>query len=176
MTIDDYTACEISDAWYNEDEMHTITKRCFKVLNQYEHDKSNSGQKYFIRGLEGHSTLGSISKQNNRSAAYQAVFEEQQRQYENEETDVHGISNAFQSTTTSSQMWAQVVGRRDERAVETYLYDDDEEEEEEVTTVFLATPPELKSTADFKTLSSDSRIQSTIPGKSAVFSPSARAG
>jgi hypothetical protein len=175
LTIDDYTACEISDAWYNEDEMHTITKRCFKVLNQYEHDKSNSGQKYFIRGLEGHSTLGSISKQNNRSAAYQAVFEEQQRQYENKETDVQAIADAYQRTTSSSQMWAQVAGSRDERTVEAYLYDDEEEEEEEETTVFLATPPELHSIADSKTLSSDSRMQRKVSGTYGANSRSARA-
>mmetsp|Transcript_45732 Transcript_45732/g.110833 ORF Transcript_45732/g.110833 Transcript_45732/m.110833 type:complete len:193 (+) Transcript_45732:584-1162(+) len=173
LTIYDYTASEISAAWYDEEEMDRITQRCFKVLYKYENGKSKNGQRYFIRGLEGHSTLGSISKRNNREAAYTAVLEEQQRQYENEETDVQAISDSYQRTSSSSQMWAQVVGRRDERAAEAYLYDDEEEEEEE-TTVFLATPPELQST-DSKTLSRDSRIRRKVSSTSPAFSPSARA-
>lgn len=53
-------------------------------------------------------------------------------------------------------MLAQVVGNRDERAVEAYLYDDEEEEEQEAT-LFQATPPELVST-ESKTLSASWHI------------------
>ncbi|CAJ1952256.1 unnamed protein product [Cylindrotheca closterium] len=169
LSIHDYTASEISAAWYNEHEMDKIAQRCFKILSKVQSVKSNSGQKYNIRGLESHTTLGSISKQNNRSAAYEVVFDEQQRQYENEESDVQAISDAYQRTTSSSQIWAQVVGRRDEKAVEAYLY----EEEEEETTVFLATPAELKVT-DSKILS-PVRIRRRLSGNTDALSPMPRA-
>ncbi|KAL3938202.1 MAG: hypothetical protein SGBAC_006843, partial [Bacillariaceae sp.] len=169
LSIYDYTASEITAAWYNEDDMHHITRRCFKVLSKFENREVKNGQKYFIRGLEGHSTLGSISKQNNRSAAYQAVFDEQERQYENEETDVQAISDAYRRTTSSSQMWAQVVGTRDEKAVEAYLYDEEEEE----TTFAHATTPELVASGS-KAICSSPRTSGEVSGTSA-YSPLARA-
>mmetsp|Transcript_45733 Transcript_45733/g.110836 ORF Transcript_45733/g.110836 Transcript_45733/m.110836 type:complete len:184 (+) Transcript_45733:82-633(+) len=131
-SIYDYTASEISASWYNEEEMDRITQRCFKILQKTDSGSSKNSKKYCVRGLESHTTLGSISKRNNREAAYTAVLEEQERQWNaNDETDVQAISDAYRCTTSSCQLWAQVVGNRDQQEVEAYLYDDDEEEDEQ---------------------------------------------
>ena len=84
-----------------------------------------------MRGLESMTSTGYISKNNNRSAAFVAVLEEQERQWnESEEVKVQAISDAYRRTSSSCQMWAQVVGNRDQQAVEAYLYDNDEAEVE----------------------------------------------
>ena len=125
LTIYDFTASEISAAWYDENEMEKITQRCFKILHKVESAKSNNSTKYCMRGLEGHTTLGSISKKRNRSEAYAAVFNEQERHWNNDEDiRIQAMSDAYRRTSSSCQMWTQVVGSRDEQAVEGYLYDD----------------------------------------------------
>mmetsp|Transcript_33007 Transcript_33007/g.79825 ORF Transcript_33007/g.79825 Transcript_33007/m.79825 type:complete len:101 (-) Transcript_33007:426-728(-) len=65
MSIYDYTPSEISAAWYNQEEMDHITNRCFKIILRMESGRSN--RKICTRGLEGHSTLGSISKKKEQS-------------------------------------------------------------------------------------------------------------
>lgn len=165
LSIYDYTASEISASWYDEQDMDKISQRCFKILQKYESGVSN--KKYCIRGLEGHSRLAFISKQNNRTDAYSAVFEEQQRQYQNEETDIQAISDVYKRSTLSSQMWAQVVGARDERAVEAYLYEVEDEED-------VAAPPVLEST-NSKVLTPECGIKRRVSAPKAAYSPSARA-
>lgn len=124
--LDDFTPSEIAASWFDEQECEQITQKCFKVLKKMECGK---GQKYCTRGLEGHTTLGSIQKKNARTASFVAVLEEQNRQLsENAEYDAQAIADAYRRTTSSCQMWAQVVGNRDQRAVEEYLYPEDEVE------------------------------------------------
>lgn len=131
LSIYDYTDHEISAAWFDEGEMDKITQRCFKILHKYENRSKNSSNKFCMRGLEGHSTQGAITKTNNRSAAYKAVLEEQGRLWNEPDNGMRMqiISDAYQRTSSSCQMWAQVIGRRDEQAVEAYLYDNDEAEQ-----------------------------------------------
>ena len=132
LSIVDYTTAEINAAWYNKDEMDKITQRCFKILQRVQSGVFSSKKtKYYMRGLESHTTVGSLAKQNNRSAAYTAVFEEQERQWKHKNKEIdqaRAISDAYRRTTSSSQMWAQVVGNRDQQEVEAYLYDDEDME------------------------------------------------
>ncbi|CAJ1937672.1 unnamed protein product [Cylindrotheca closterium] len=134
LTLHEYTAIEINAAWYNVDEMDRIARKCSKILRKIDRAGSAKEEsKYCIRGLETHTSLGSISKRSNRAAAKLAVFEEQARQSWNkeEESDVQAISDAYRCTTSSCQMWAQVVGRRDQQEAEAYLYDEENKEEQE---------------------------------------------
>ena len=130
LSINDYTALEITAAWYDANEMEKITERCLKILCKIESGKSKSGKQYCVRGLEGHTTQGSIIKKSNRSAAYIAVLDEQDRcRNEAREIRVQAISDAYRRTSSSCQMWAQVVGNRDQQAVEEYLYSEDVEDD-----------------------------------------------
>jgi hypothetical protein len=98
---------------------------------------SMNGKKYCTRGLEGHTTLGSISKTKARMDAFAGVLEEQARQWkENEETDIQAISDIYRNTSSSSQLWAQVIGNQDQQAAESYQ-DKDDEEVEMTTTVLV---------------------------------------
>jgi hypothetical protein len=119
MSICDFTSSEISAGWYNQEDMDRITKRCLKVLRKMESRESNKGEKYYMKGLEGHTALGSISKKKNRAAAIAAVMQmEQSKQWIENKTDDQAIADAYRSTTYSGQMWAQVVGKRNEEAAE----------------------------------------------------------
>lgn len=122
MNIHEYSASEVSAAWYNDEEMEGITERCFKLLSIMESDPSRNGKVYCTRGLEGHTKLGSISKKKNRSTAIAAVLVEQSKQWKANKVDVRAIADAYKSTASSCQLWAQVVGKRDQRAAEAIYY------------------------------------------------------
>lgn len=127
MSLHDYTPSEIAAAWYDNEEMDEITKRCVKILKKMESNPFKNS-KYCLRGLEGHSTLGSINKRMNRSAAAAAVLDEQARQWRNERdgTDTQAIADAYRKTTSSCQMWAQVMGNRDQLTAEEFLNREDD--------------------------------------------------
>ncbi|CAJ1948013.1 unnamed protein product [Cylindrotheca closterium] len=113
LSLYDYTTSEISAAWFNGEEMDDIANRCFKVLARMESGFSKKVKKYCIRGLEGHTTIGSISKRKNRSTALTAVLLEQSKQRVENRVDAEAIGATYRRTTTSCQLWAQVVGKRD---------------------------------------------------------------
>ncbi|CAJ1965461.1 unnamed protein product [Cylindrotheca closterium] len=136
MNIDDYTPREISASWYNQEDMDRITNRCFKVLTRMESGASNNkGKKCCMRGLEGHTTTGAISKNKNRASAYAAVLMEQSKQWMRNEVDEQAIADAYRSTTSSCQLWAQVVGKHDEHTAEYIYYMEEEDGLNETTNV-----------------------------------------
>ncbi|CAJ1961419.1 unnamed protein product [Cylindrotheca closterium] len=145
--VNDFTASEIAASWYDEEEMKKITERCFKVLQRMEYGKTKNGKKkYCTRGLEGHTALGSISKKKTRAAAFSAVLDEQEKRWnENKDVDFQAISDAYRKVSSSSQMWAQVIGNRDHHAIEAYLYQDEEKDEEVDATTTTVSTSALKS-------------------------------
>jgi len=172
LSIYDYTPAEIDAAWFNEKDMDRITQKCFKVLHRSENGGSKNAQKYCIRGLEGHSILGSISKKRSRSSAIVAVLEEQARQRKADEgIDAQAIADVYRKTTSSCQMWAQVIGNRDEKAVEAYKYEDAEEEEVEEADA-------TTTVSSFKSTESPTVMNSVVvvrDGIKTFFQPGARA-
>lgn len=124
MSIEDYTPKERSATWFNENEMDRITQRCFKIVTRMNAAKSG---RHCIRGLEGYSTVGSLSKKNNRLSAIAAVLIEQANQWVDARVDEQAIANAYQRTTSSCQMWAQVMGKRDQQAAESIFLKEHED-------------------------------------------------
>ena len=117
-SIYEYSPKEIKACWYNVEELDKIAERCIKILHHFENGKTKKGQRYCIRGLESHSTMGSISRAEIRSAALKAVLEEQSRQLkENQEINELSIADAYQRISASSQMRAQVMGALDHSVV-----------------------------------------------------------
>ena len=173
LSIYDYTATEVAAAWYDEYEMDRITKRCFKILQRYESitDAASSfrrhkNNKYCLRGLEGHTTSGTIGKRNNRSAAYTAVLETQEMQ-----GTAETIADAYRSTSSSCQTWAHVVGCRDQQEIESYVYEDDELEE----MILMARPRKVfGSASSAATLAGESKMESRSTVLS-LYRPAAQA-
>ncbi|CAJ1953021.1 unnamed protein product [Cylindrotheca closterium] len=142
ISLDDYTPREIAATWYDEEAMDSITRRCVRILKRMEtNDLKQGDKKYCTRGLEGHTTLGSINKRRSRSAAVAAVLEEQARQRdESAEIDAQAIADAYTRTTSSCQMWARVMGNRDQVAAEAFLYQADDDDCKGAVTRSAATP------------------------------------
>jgi hypothetical protein len=128
MGLDEYTQKEIQDTWHTEEEMNAITMRCIKILTKIELGRSFKGKRYCARGLESHTTFGSIAKKRNRETAIMSVLEEQKRQFEaTGEVDIESISKAYKRTTSSHQMWAQVVAQRGKQEADVYLFENEDD-------------------------------------------------
>lgn len=138
LNIDDFTPSEIAASWFNEEEMEQITKRCYKILRRME--GGNDSRKYCMRGLEGHTSVGHIIKKKNRTAAMAAVLTVQAEQWDEQKFDDQAIADAYQRTSSSCQLWAQVIGKRDEESAEAIHYPNEESDEEILPTASTAIP------------------------------------
>lgn len=127
MSLYDYTDNEVSAAWYNDEEMCRITNRCVRLIQRMD---AGQAEKYCTRGLESHATLGCISKRKNRTLSLATVLVEQSIQLDEGKINQNTIAAAYRKTTSSCQMWAQVMGKRDELAAQAIYFEDDLRREE----------------------------------------------
>lgn len=155
LSIYNYTATETNATWYNEDELERIIRRAIVVISIMEN--TDQTKKYCTRGLERHTRLGSITRYKNRSEAREAVFQGQEKS-----CDDQSIADAYKNVTSSCQMWAEVMGRRDEMAVEAYLFHDNDDEK----FTKKQPPPRILQIPHFKLLKSDKKMMPTNPATS----------
>lgn len=120
----DYAPDELRASWYQQEEYKRIAKECCKQVQKLEKGEILKDQKYCSRGLECHKRQVAISRRKNRKLAVEAVLKEQEEQYllgGVVVVDEEEISCSYQQVTSSSRLWACVIGLRDQRAAERYL-------------------------------------------------------
>lgn len=171
LNMEDYTPREIEAAWHSEEEMEKITERCSKVVRSMD---TGRGKKYCIRGLEGHSKLGSVTKNRNRRAAWAAVLTKQAQWVENTSSE-QAIADAYQRTTSSCQMWAQVTGRSDQQVANSILFEDEEEGNDQVSMSARSRPSEDMAAEPYSSKVS-SLASSSLAGPSSIPSQRLHAG
>eukprot|EP00980_Cylindrotheca_fusiformis_P018213 scaffold5901_cov116-Cylindrotheca_fusiformis.AAC.6 len=123
--LEEYTQDEIYRSWYSQSETMQISQSCLALLNQnwllqQEDDETNC-----MRGLEPHTALGSIARRKNRKASVALVLMEQLEQQEREVVDVDLLAEIYSDATSSSQLWARVAARQDQREAEACLDEED---------------------------------------------------
>lgn len=144
ISLDDMTPQEIQDAWLIKEESKAILKSCGKLIRLMDQQQdpqqrgssrlTKSGKKYCIRGLESQARLASLAKRNNRQDAYNAVLDEQERQEEvwqrsaspSNSTlylDAEAIRALYHPISSSCQLWAHLIGLKDQREAELILND-----------------------------------------------------
>jgi hypothetical protein len=80
LALDDYSDEEYGNSWYFEEEYHTISQECFKIIMKMARGKRINRKKYSTRGLERMTPEIQDEKDARRREAYLAVQEEQSRQ------------------------------------------------------------------------------------------------
>jgi hypothetical protein len=113
----DYTAEEKRVAWLQDEEFAWINKMNCKQVRKIESGQNLKDKKYCSRGLESHTRLAASSKSQNRKLAVNAVLDEQYEQ-ELDAPNEEAISHAYYQVTSSSQLWACMIGLRDQRSAE----------------------------------------------------------
>jgi hypothetical protein len=123
LSLHHYTPDEILASWYHQEEYKRIAKECCKEVLKLEKGEIFKDKKYCSRGLESHTRQAITSARRNRKLAVKAVLKEQDEQHllVGGVVDEGAISCSYQRVTSSSQLWACVVGLCDQRAAERYL-------------------------------------------------------
>jgi hypothetical protein len=89
LALDDYTEEEISASWFDDDDYDDITDDCENTISKMNKKRNGSinRHKYCIRGLERMTDIGSALANCNKNDSYDAVLEEQDTQWDNQEDD-----------------------------------------------------------------------------------------
>jgi hypothetical protein len=117
----DYTAEELQASWYQDKEYATMTQECWKQVRKMEKGQILKDKKYCSRGLESHTRIGTIIKSKNRKLAFSALLNGQVEQRQLGVVDEEALSQHSNQATSSCQLWATVVGLRDQQEAERYM-------------------------------------------------------
>lgn len=121
LSRDNYTEEERNSCWFTADEFVRI-KRTSMALVAKMNSESSSVSKYCTRGLEKHTRVLSCHRLKNRYDSINAVLDEQdQMLVEGVSSDGERISRVYAARTSSSQLWAHIVGLQDRREAEKYF-------------------------------------------------------
>jgi hypothetical protein len=114
----DYTKEEIVAAWFTDDEYAKISRLCNKQIRKLGRKEQLEEPTYCLRGLEVFTKLSLAARSQNRVRSIDTVLDEQMIGWEKGTCDFEKIARMYHNTTASSQMWANVVGLRDQRVVD----------------------------------------------------------
>jgi hypothetical protein len=119
----DYTLEETKATWWTFEESQQIAiQQCRKEI-----------KKFCARGLEGHTQIRSVAKAQRRRLAINAVLDEQMIQWADGVFDEQTIANVYYIASSSCQLWASLVGRRDHRAAEEEIHESSYKEQRSST-------------------------------------------
>jgi hypothetical protein len=121
---------ELDACWFSADEYADIARLCRKEIKMVERRGSarkkfseENEHRYCPRGLESHTHLAILARNQNRRAAWSAVLDEQSDQSSLGVIDDEAIASRYRDASRSSQLSAIHVGQQDERLAE-LVYDD----------------------------------------------------
>jgi hypothetical protein len=117
----DYTTEEIQACWYTGEENQRIHRHCNKEIRKMDEGSELKDKKYCSRGLEGHTTIGTATKEENRWLAINAVLDEQMVQWEEGTFDENAIAEIYYIASSSCQVRASIVGLQDHRETKAYV-------------------------------------------------------
>ena len=124
LPLHEYTTEELDACWFRGNEYAQIARSfrkeikmlergLLKNLALYDHDR-----KYCVRGLESHTRLAALARNQNRLTARAAVLEEQSEQLSIGVIDNEAIASRYRDASWSSMLWAIRVGKQDQREAE----------------------------------------------------------
>jgi hypothetical protein len=115
----DFSAHEISAAWFTRDEYISMQRSCCKEIIKLDNGERLKDKKYCARGLECHTRYGRLTKKRNRTHSILVVLEVQDSHVRDGlPCDDEAIARVYHDATSSCQLWAAAVGLVDARAAE----------------------------------------------------------
>ena len=121
MPLSSFSAEEVKACWFSEEESRQLKKSNLKQIRLLNEGKQFRDKKYCSRGLEGSTNIGVKARQLNRQLACNAVLDIQARQLRDGVFDDDAIAAVYKRASSGCQLWAKVVGNRDQQAARAYL-------------------------------------------------------
>jgi hypothetical protein len=111
----DFSSEELKAAWFSEEEFLQILDQCNKQIHKMDQGKILKDKKYCARGLEACTRMGSFTRSKSHAQSIRAVLEEQDAlTSQGVLVDEEAIAFVYHDVTSSCQMWASVIGYRDQ--------------------------------------------------------------
>lgn len=121
LSRDSYTKAERNACWFTEEEFSRMKKGSMALVAKMD-SGSPIVKKYCTRGLEKYTRILSCQRLKNRFDSINAVLDEQEMIYlEGHSGDDERIATVYSSRTAGSQLWANVMGLKDQKEAEKYL-------------------------------------------------------
>jgi hypothetical protein len=133
--INDFTKHEISKAWFKREDYDKMVKEARKTVEKVQERQKGSKDaskkaSHEVRGLEAWSTLGSTKSRMLKESAFEAVWNEQQRQWAaGGESDPDKIREAYEALSMGAQTNAKDRGFADTAVLEQIRREEEEDEE-----------------------------------------------
>lgn len=125
LSLEDYRRIEIEACWWTRTDYREIQNACIKQVAKMEQGHIFKDKKYCARGLERHTSIGSMTRSQNKNLAYYAVLEEQDYQLANNlPYDDESIAYQYSQISASCQLWANATALKDQRNAED-VWDDE---------------------------------------------------
>ena len=120
--INNFSDQEIRDSWYNKRELDQIKTDIIdtvqnKMATRGSHYDETGESSYCTRGLEYRTRLGMEQRKNTRCNAWDAVLDEQDRQWCNGEYNDERLAQVYMACTRKSVRVALLLARQDKLAV-----------------------------------------------------------
>lgn len=114
--VNDYTRQEISQTWFSEKDFSEIKNECTVTLRLMAAAESTLNHpEFYSRGLEHRTPAGAKRRLKNKFAVWDAVLNEQDRQFEQCDSDENALAQASLSLSYQSSRAAHMTGICDEQ-------------------------------------------------------------
>jgi hypothetical protein len=118
----DMSTNEIATIWYNGNDLHAIKQTCYPTIKKMALGLPLDDDEE-PRGLEIKTPQGHKRRQLNKFLAIDAVLEEQNKQWDDNNFDFEYLSQIYRQSSTCCQMAAYLVGKADEKFVNDHVRD-----------------------------------------------------
>lgn len=119
--LNNYTDEEIASTWYSRDELDEVrheARLSVEIIVVAGRGEANLDvEEYCLRGIEFLTLEGAKHKMENKMAAWDALFDEQDLQLEDGTSDLDMLSMVYFDASYHTQLEAQARAQCDERAV-----------------------------------------------------------
>lgn len=119
--LDDMTDDEIFEIWYTSREYSEIKQAYQLTIFMMESGEAITGDEHTSRGLEYRTQEGAWARYENKRDAYNAVLDEQDRQWKIDKDDYEKIRQIYLKHSTKCANAAIVRALQDERDIKDFL-------------------------------------------------------
>jgi len=119
--LDEMTDEDIFEIWYTSQEYSEIKQAYQLTIFMMESGETISGDEHTSRGLEYRTQEGAWARYENKRDAYNAVLDEQDRQWKVDKDDYEKIRQIYLKHSTKCANAAIVRALQDERDIKDYL-------------------------------------------------------
>lgn len=130
--LDDMTDEEVFAIWYTSKEYSEIKQAYQVTIFMMESGETITGDDHTSRGLEYRTQEGAWARYENKRDAYNAVLDEQDRQWKVDKDDYEKIRQIYLKHSTKCANAAIVRALQDERDIKDFLAEEDLQQEGKV--------------------------------------------